>query len=407
MEQITKSRLDQAKRILARGVIVGVLPDEASFLERLASKEPMKIYIGADPTSTSLHLSHAKNYMLLEEFRQLGHEVYVLFGDFTAQIGDPTDRLAARKQLTPADVQTNVKFWLDQIKPLMNFDDVVNPPKIVFNSTWLSKLTMVDVVKLASNVTVQRMLERDMFEKRLNEGKPIHMHEFLYPLMQGYDSVAMGVDAELCGTDQTFNALVGRTLLHNISQKDKFVVTVNLMENPKTGELMSKSRGTGVFLHSSAFDMYGSIMSQPDEMTELFFINNTRIPLADIVEILKAVNPRDAKMQAALAVTTIFHGQEEAGKAQEKFIALVQNKEITEDIPEVTVTDATRTLLQLLQQCVGSALSNTELRKLISQKAIKINSEACVDENTVFEIPTTGLTIKVGKHQWFKVVVKN
>ena len=405
MEQTSVNRIEQAKRIMERGVIVGVLPDEASFLKRLVSEEPMKIYIGADPTSTSLHLSHAKNYQLLEEFRAMGHEVYVLFGDFTAQIGDPTDRLAARRQLTPEDVQTNVAFWLDQIKPLMNFDDKVNPPKIVFNSSWLSKLTMADVVKLAANVTVQRMLERDMFEKRLQEGKPIHMHEFLYPLMQGYDSVAMGVDAELCGTDQTFNALIGRTLLHNISHKDKFVVTVNLMENPKTGELMSKSRGTGVFLHSSAFDMYGSIMSQPDEMTELFFINNTRIPLPEITEIMKTANPRDAKMKAALAITTIFHGEYGANKAQEKFISLVQNKEMTQDIPLVTVTENTLSLLSLLQHCVDGSMSNTELRRLITQNAIKINNEVYTNENQTFTVDDTDLIIKIGKHQWFKIVL--
>lgn len=396
--------MEVAKRILDRGVIVGVLPDQASFLERLASETPMKIYIGADPTSTSLHLSHAKNYQLLEEFRQLGHEVYVLFGDFTAQIGDPTDRLAARKQLTPEDVKTNVTYWLDQIRPLMNFDDAVNPPKIVFNSEWLAKLTMADVVKLAANVTVQRMLERDMFEKRLEAGKPIHLHEFLYPLMQGYDSVAMGVDAELCGTDQTFNALVGRTLLHNISGKDKFVVTVNLMENPKTGELMSKSRGTGVFLHSTPFDMFGAIMSQPDEMTDLFFVNNTRIALPEIAEIMKAPNPRDAKMRAALEITTIFHGAEEAAKAQAMFVSLVQNKEVTADIPVITVEHPELSVLKLLQACVGETMSNTELRRLLSQNAIKINSEAATDENQIITITTEGVTIKIGKHQWFKVV---
>jgi tyrosyl-tRNA synthetase len=195
-----QERLTKAEAILNRGIVVNILPDRKSFVERLASENPMRMYIGADPTSTALHLSHAKNYMLLEEFRKLGHEVIVLFGDFTAKIGDPTDRLSARKQLTTEEVMENVKHWVEQIRPLMDFDAEVNPPVVKFNSEWLSKLSMEDVVNLASNITVQQMLERDMFEKRINEQKPIHLHEFLYPLMQGYDSVAMDVDVELCGT---------------------------------------------------------------------------------------------------------------------------------------------------------------------------------------------------------------
>jgi len=294
MTKTDENSMEKARAILDRGVISGVLPDRASFLERLASPMPMRIYIGADPTSTALHLSHAKNYMLLEEFRQLGHEVIVLFGDFTARIGDPTDRMAARKQLTGEEVKANVTEWLEQIRPLMDFDAAENPPQVKFNAEWLAKLTMEDIIELTSMVTVQRMLERDMFEKRLQEQRPIHLHEFIYPLMQGFDSVAMEVDAELCGTDQTFNALMGRTLLEKLKGKDKFVVTVNLMENPKTGELMSKSRGTGVFLDTNAFDKFGSIMAQPDEMIELILVNNTRLPLSEVAEIMRAENPRDA-----------------------------------------------------------------------------------------------------------------
>lgn len=397
-------REDIADTILKRGVITDVVPDTESFRERLLSSEPMKIYIGADPTSTTLHLSHAKNYMLLEEFRQLGHEVIVLFGDFTARIGDPTDRMSARKQLSADEVNQNVEQWVNQIRPLMDFDAEDNPPRIVFNSEWLSDLTMQEVVELASNMTVQRMLERDMFVKRMEAEQPIHLHEFLYPLMQGYDSVALDVDAEMCGTDQTFNALVGRTLLHKLRDKEKFVVTVNLMENPKTGELMSKSRGTGVFLDSGPFDMFGAIMQQPDEMIRPILVNNTRIPLDEVDRILASENPRDAKMRTAFEVTRIFHGEEQATAAQEKFVTLVQKKETTEDLPRITVEQQKLSLAQLVKYCLGSEASNSEVRRLIKQGAVKVDGTQLNDGDVEVEIPEQGVTVKVGKKRWFKAI---
>ncbi len=398
------TREQNVENILKRGIITDILPDTKSFRERLLSPEPMKIYIGADPTSTALHLSHAKNYMLLEEFRKLGHEVIVLFGDFTARIGDPTDRSAARKQLSKEDVVANVKGWIKQIKPLMDFDAKVNPPRIVYNDDWLSKLTMEDVIGLCSHFTVQQMLERDMFEKRMKEQKPIYLHEFMYPLMQGYDSVALEVDVELCGTDQTFNALVGRTLLKKLKQKDKFVVSVNLMENPVTGELMSKSRGTGVFLNFSAFDMYGSIMSQPDEMIRVFFANNTRVPLDEIETIMAGENPRDAKMRAAFEITKIFQGEEQAAEAQNNFISRVQNKEIGGDIEEVHMGAQSILLYEALRKSLGEGFSNTEIRRLIKQTSVKVDGVTADNADSILEIPAQGLALKVGKKKWFKII---
>ncbi len=406
MTNTDESRLKQAEEVMDRGIIAKVLPDRESFVQRLASSTPMRIYIGADPTSTSLHLSHAKNYMLLEEFRRLGHEVIVLFGDFTARIGDPTDRMSARKQLTSEEVRANVSQWLKQIKPLMDFDAVVNPPQVKFNADWLSKLTMEDVIQLTSMVTVQRMLERDMFEKRMNEEKPIHLHEFMYPLMQGFDSVAMEVDAELCGTDQTFNALMGRTLLERLKGKEKFVVTVNLMENPKTGELMSKSRGTGVFLDTDAFGMFGSIMAQPDEMIEIILINNTRLPLDEVASIMKTPNLRDAKMRTALEVTTIFHGHEAAIEAQDRFVRLVQRGETDENVPEITVEASEQTVYTIVRRVLAPETSNKEVRRLIEQGSVKFNGEKVSDRDSAVPIPREGLNVKIGKKMWFKVLLQ-
>ena len=399
-----KSREDKVNRILDRGIITDVIPDKESFRQRLLSLEPMRIYIGADPTSSALHLSHAKNFMLLEEFRQLGHEVIVLFGDFTARIGDPTDRMSTRKQLSAEEVKKNAEKWVNQIRPLMDFDAKDNPPQVVFNSKWLSSLTMEDVVELASVMTVQRMLERDMFAKRMEAEKPIYLHEFLYPLMQGQDSVALDVDAELCGTDQTFNALVGRKLQQRARNKGKFVVTVNLMENPKTGELMSKSRGTGVFLNNGPFDMFGAIMQQPDEMIKLILVNNTRIPLDEVDRILAAENPRDAKMRAAFEVTRIFHGEDKATSAQEKFVTLVQKKEVSEDLPRVSIKHQKPTLFELAKACLGKETSNSEVRRLIRQGAIRVDGIQKDDSEAVVKLPNNGVVVKVGRKRWFKAV---
>src|SRR4051812_25770886 len=197
---------DRIEEIFSRGTVVEVLPSKEEFVKKLTSGEKIKIYIGFDPTATAVHLGHIKNLMFLEELRQLGHEVIFLFGDFTAQIGDP-DKTATRKQLTVEDVKKNMADWLKQIKPVLNFDDKKNPARVEYNSKWLSKLSFADIIGLASNFTVQQFIERDLFDKRLKAGNPIYLHEFMYPLMQGYDSVAMDVDAELCGTDQIFNAL--------------------------------------------------------------------------------------------------------------------------------------------------------------------------------------------------------
>jgi tyrosyl-tRNA synthetase len=391
-------------RIINRGVIVKVLPSLKEFRARLISTEPLKIYIGADPTSSTLHLSHAKNYQLLEEFRQLGHQVFVLFGDFTARIGDPSGQSSKRKQLSQAEVAAHVKGWVDQIKPLMNFDDTTNPPRIVYNHDWLSKITMEQLIGLASQFTVQQILERDMFAKRMQENKPIHLHEFLYPLMQGYDSVALDVDVELCGTDQIFNALVGRDLQKSIRGKEKFVVAVNLMENPKTGALMSKSRGTGVFLDASHFDMYGAIMAQPDEMIKILFINNTRLPLEEIDTLLKSKPARDAKMVAALEITRLFHGDSAASDAEAKFVSLVQRKEGVANVPEVSLGGSAFSLFALVRACLEPTVSNSEIRRLISQEAIHINGNAVSDPAERLELPAGGVQLRVGKKKWFRVL---
>ncbi len=381
------------KDVFDRGVVSQVLPSQEELFERLLSGDRLKIYIGADPTSDSLHLSHAKNYMFLEELRQLGHEVIVLVGDFTAQIGDPTDGNTARKRLTEEQVRENVKSWVEQIKPLMDFDDKENPPRILYNSEWLSKMTWKDEIELAYNFTTQQMLERDMFQKRIKNGLPIYLPELQYPLMQGYDSVAMDVDAELCGTDQIFNALVGRTLLKRLKNKDKFVIAVNLMENPKTGELMSKSRGTGVFLSSPPREMFGAVMAQPDEMIEVLFINVTRIPLSDKEKIM-SLGPRDSKLLIAQDIIKRFYGEKESQKARDEWERVFSKGELPSEMEEV---EGGR-LVDVVE--AGAGVSSTQSKKLIDQGAVMVNSEVVKEWNRQVN---KGDVLNIGPKKFVKV----
>lgn len=306
------SRFQVIDELLSRS-IAQILPSREKLREVLLTEKKLKIYIGADATGPALHLGHATNFLVLERFRRLGHKVYLLLGDFTAMIGDPTDKMAARQKLTRDQVQENVKTWLEQIRPLMGFTDPVNPPEVVYNSSWLGKLDLLEVADIASHFTIQQMLERDMFEKRQKEHKPIWLHEFFYPLMQGYDSVALDVDVELCGTDQTFNALAGRDLQRDYHQKEKFVVTTTLLENPITKEkMMSKSLGTGIYLNESANSMREKILKQADENIVQLFIDCTYVSMEDIEAIRNdlKIHPSKAseyKMRLADELEQIYH----------------------------------------------------------------------------------------------------
>lgn len=401
MPIIDANRIDE---ILDRGTIVTILPTKKEFKEKLLSGKKLRFYWGFDATSTTLHLSHAKNFILLEKFRKLGHEVIVLFGDFTARIGDPSEQSTTRKQLTRDEVLHNVKIWKKLVEPLMDFNDTENPPKIMYNHEWLSKLTLEDVVELSSHLTVQQMIERDMFQKRLSEGKPIHLHEFLYPLMQGYDSVAMEVDVEMCGTDQIFNALTGRTLLKKLKDKDKMVVAVTLMENPKTGELMSKSRGTGVFLDVSANEMYGQVMAQPDEMTDILFTHLTSLPKTEINNII-TTGPKEAKMHLALLVTEIFHGKENALHAQTVWNQSFSEKKIPEDIPEIiAITDSLLSEILVKNKLLSS---KGEFRRLVDEGGIKILTEESEEKITDFQyVFSEEIILKIGKKKFVKILTK-
>jgi len=387
--------------ILNRGVIVNILPSKEEFKKLLLSEKKLRFYIGADTTGKSLHLSHAKNFMLLEEFRQLGHKVFVLFGDVTACIGDPSDRASARAKLTKEQAKENAASWVEQIRGIINFDDKENPAEVVFNSTWLEKLTITDTLELLSNATVQQMIERDMFQKRIAENKPIHLHEFLYPMFQGFDSVALDVDVEMCGTDQVFNALVGRDLLKKLRNKEKFIIANNLMENPKTGVLMSKSNNTGVFLGADAKTMFGQIMALPDEMIEILLINNTRVSLERIKTLEVENKPMEVKLFASKEVVKVFFGEKESLAAYDNFISTFSRKAFPVDAPLIKANQCKLQLLELVGLCMPSN-SKSQNKRLIIEGAIKINGEKIADG----EVEINGSEqVQIGKRGFFRLEI--
>ncbi|MCX6744737.1 MAG: tyrosine--tRNA ligase, partial [Candidatus Parcubacteria bacterium] len=311
----------QIEEVLSRGVET-IYPEKESLKKVLMSGKRIRLYCGFDPTATSLHIGNAINIRKLAKFQELGHEVIFLIGDFTAMIGDPTDKMAARKQLTRKDVLNNCKGWKKQAANLINFSGS-NPAKLMYNSKWNAKLKFEDVLSLASHFSVQQMLERDMFQKRIEDEKPIFIHEFMYPLMQGYDSVAMDVDLEIGGNDQTFNMLAGRTLMRLMKNKEKMVMTHKLLVDP-TGKKMGKTEGNMINLTDSAEDMFGKIMAWSDPMIKIGFEILTDVPLDQIEKMAEAMtkgaNPRDYKLKLAYEVVTIYKGLEDADAAKDSFV---------------------------------------------------------------------------------------
>ncbi|PID52492.1 MAG: tyrosine--tRNA ligase [Candidatus Moraniibacteriota bacterium] len=400
-QKISDEKIKMIDAILDRGVLTEFLPTKEAFRKRLLSGEKMRFYIGMDPTAKALHLGHAQNLMVLEDFRKLGHEVIFLIGDFTGIIGDPSDKSATRTKQTREEIEKNFKDWKEQVKNIADFNDTENPFLIKYNSAWLSKLNFEEVLELSSNFTVQQMLERDMFEKRMKQGKPIYVHEFMYPLMQGYDSVAMDVDVELCGTDQIFNALAGRTLLQKLKGKDKFVIATKLIADEKTNMLMSKSNGTGVFLDLSANDLFGAIMSQPDGMIRPLFLGCTRLSLEEIDKFMTLENPRDAKVALAHEIVRIYHGKESAVTAEKHFVDTFSKREIPENVDECTIESDGNILNYLVKS--GGATSKSDARRKIEQGGVSIDGKKVVDIQYTVSKTDINKVMRVGKKFFVKI----
>lgn len=354
--------------LLTRGV-ENIYPKKEFLESLLKSGKQLTLYTGYDPTAPSLHIGHAITMMKLRQFQDLGHKVIMLIGDFTGMIGDPSDKLSARKQQTREEVKKNFIGWKKQSSSILKYDGD-NPVEIKYNSEWHKKLSFEDVVNLASHFTVQQMLERDMFQRRIEEGKPIYVHEFMYPLMQGYDSVAMDVDGEVGGNDQTFNMLAGRDLMKDLKNKEKFVLTTKLLADT-SGKKMSKSEGNAIFLTDAPEEIFGKVMSWTDGMIEIGFELCTWLITDEIKKIIKEKeNPRDQKLRLAFEVVKTFVGEKEAGIAQEHFISQFAKKEIPDDMPEVKASD-------VMSALIGTKIckSKSEARQVIDQGGVKINEK--------------------------------
>lgn len=366
--------------LLTRGV-ENIYPAKDFLKDLLKSGKQLTLYTGYDPTSPTLHIGHGITMLKLREFQELGHKVIMLIGDFTGMIGDPTDKLSTRKQLTREQVLENCKEYQKQASSVLNFEGK-NPVEIKYNSEWLSKMNFADLIELASHFTVQQMLERDMFQKRIEEEKPIFVHEFMYPMMQGYDSVAMDVDGEVGGNDQTFNMLAGRDLMAELKNKNKFVLTTKLLVD-SSGAKMGKTTGNAVSLDQTPQDMFGKVMSWGDDMIVKGLEICTRMDISEIKKIEKELekggNPRDYKLILAYEVVKTFLGDEAAEKGKEYFINTFSKKEIPIDIPEL-LPSKNDIITVLIESKICK--STSEARQNIAQGGVKINDIKVEDIKT-------------------------
>ncbi len=398
---------DVIDEVTTRSVAV-VYPSLPALKRALKSGKQLSFYMGIDPTADYVHLGHSTNYLILERLHKMGHKIIVLVGDFTAMIGDPSDKSSMRVQLSADEVKANLKSFKKQISKILDFDNQENKIEFKFNSEWLSKLTFKDSVELAANFTVQQMLERDAFQKRIAEQKPLFVHEFFYPLMQGYDSVAMNVDAEIGGTDQTFNMLAGRTLVKRYKNKEKFVITTTLLENPETGEkLMSKSLGTGIGLNEGAKEMFYKVMQLPDSGIMQCFIDCTRLSLSEIQGIgsnlNSGANPRDIKLRLAFEIVKMYHGQEEAESMQKTWFSEVSRGEVSEHLESVKINSKTDILASLVE--LGVVDSKSKARRLFEEGAVRVGDKKIALED-FGAIVQDGDVLAIGKKHKF-IVDKN
>ena len=392
-------------RLISRGV-ADLLPED-EFKKKLekavATNTPLIVKLGLDPTAPDIHLGHTVVLRKLKLFQDFGHKVIILIGDFTARIGDPTGKSVTRPPLTEEQVITNAKTYQEQIFK------VLDPEKteVRFNSEWLSKLDFADVLKLASKYTVARMLERDDFHKRYTEGRPISIHEFMYPLMQGYDSIALKADVEFGGTDQTFNLLMGRHLQGEEGMPEQTIITMPILEGLDGVQKMSKSLGNYIGISEAPSEMYGKAMSIPDELMMRYFMLVTDMSIEEQEQLAKdlesgVAHPRDVKMKLAHTIVRLYHGEEAANFGQDEFVRVFQKHAMPTDIPEykAAITEEPVFVPQLLSDA-GLTASNGEARRSIKAGAFKIDGEKCNEEHIVLK---DGMVLQVGKRKFIKIV---
>jgi tyrosyl-tRNA synthetase len=384
-----------------------VLPQNGLTLKLAECKRPLRVKLGFDPTKPDLHLGHAVVLRALKRFQDAGHQVVVIIGDFTAMIGDPTGKEATRPPLSLEEVKANAQTYLDQLGTILD----LSRTEVRFNSEWLSKLGLTEVIKLAARTTVAQMLARENFARRYERNEPIALHEFLYPLMQAYDSVAVEADVELGGTDQRFNLLMGREIQEAYGQSPQVIAMCSILEGTDGVHKMSKSLGNAISLTEDPKEMYGKTMSIPDSLLDNYFTLASGLPLSEVKRISEglksgAIHPRDAKMLLARSTVALYHGQEEAKLAEESFVRQFQQHQLPAEIEEYPV-NAGIPISNLLVQ-IGLVKSTSEARRVIEQGGVKLHknpgeTETLKDPLGILEIPSEGLIIQVGKRKFAKV----
>ena len=389
------------KEALERGV-ENIYPSKQALEKVLKSGKKLRIYNGIDPTG-KLHVGHGVVLNKLRQFQDLGHEIIVLIGDFTAQIGDPTDKAATRKPLTHKQVLGNTKGYKGQIGRILEL--AKSNIRFVHNEEWTNKLKHVDMLELASHFTVAQLLERDMFQERIKAGRNIGVHEFLYPIFQAYDAVTMNVDMQIGGSDQTFNMLAGRTLMKRMKNKEKFVLTMKLLEDP-TGAKMSTTGTNMVNLDDKPQDMYGKVMSWTDGMIVPAFEIATGVSWPEVERIKKDLkagkNPKILKMLLAYKITEMYHGTQAAIAAEENFKQVFEEKLNPDEMPIFKIKE--RNIVEVLV-ATKLASSNSEARRLIKQGGIKVDAKKVAAENfKISKIDKAGVVIQKGKRYFAKIV---
>ncbi|ATY86572.1 tyrosine--tRNA ligase [Kyrpidia spormannii] len=394
--------------VIRRGA-AEIVPEE-ELVEKVrrsvSSGKPLRVKLGLDPTAPDIHLGHTVVLQKLRQFQDLGHEVYLVIGDFTGRIGDPTDKSETRRQLTEEQVRANAKTYEEQLFK------VLDPGRthVVFNSTWLAPLTFAEVIRLAASTTVARMLEREDFHKRFYGSLPISLHEFFYPLMQGYDSVALRADVELGGTDQKFNLLMGRTLQKEFGQSQQAAVMVPLLEGLDGEKKMSKSLGNYIGLDDPPRDMYGKAMSIPDSLTVKYFelvtdLSNDELDRLKVDLTEGRLHPRDAKMRLAKTLVRMYHGPNAAEDAEDHFRTIFQERQLPSDIEERQIPPGPVWIVRLLVEN-GLAGSNGEARRLIEQGGVRVDDERIDSPDREIE-PREGMVVQVGKRRFLRFRIRS
>jgi len=381
------------------------LVTEEELMEKLKENRPLRVKLGVDPSRPDLHLGHLVVLRKLREFQDMGHTVVLIIGDFTARIGDPSGRSQIRPMLSAEEVKENAKTYSEQAFKVLDEEKT----ELRYNSEWLETLNFEDVIRLTAKFTVARMIERDDFAKRLKAGEPLSVSELLYPIAQAYDSVMINADVELGGTDQLFNLLVGRKLQQDFGQKPQIVMTMPLIEGTDGHLKMSKSYDNYIAFNDQPDEMYGKLMSIPDDLILKYMRLLTDISDEEIEEYRikmegKEINPRDVKMKLAREIVSFFYGETEAEKAQENFIRVFRERKLPREMQEITVNVSKKSIVDLLFES-KIVSSRSEAKRLITQGGVRINGEKIIDPFAELEIKN-GMVLQVGKRRFFKIKKK-